>query len=112
MDVVLWGTSLKQKDVQLLSQRDCTHSSYMNASNLEKPVFFKNLKVFAKLLGLETVEDVLPVDDSPQKNLLKNVHSAVHPQPGPVMMKIGSSPYSCNRGWKIYLDQVKLLQTM
>ena len=37
----------------------------MDASNLEKLVFLKNLKVYAKLLGLETVEGVLLVDDGP-----------------------------------------------
>ena len=79
MDAILWGTSLKQKDVQVLSQRDCTLSSYVDASNPEKPIFLKNLKVFAKLLGLETIEDVLLVDDGPKKNLLNDVHSAVHP---------------------------------
>ena len=36
----------------------------MDASNPEKLVFLKNLNVFSKLLGLETVEDVLLVDDS------------------------------------------------
>ena len=51
----------------------------MDASNPEKPVFLKNLKVYAKMLGLETVEDVLLVDDGPQKNLLNNIHSVVHP---------------------------------
>ena len=39
--------------------------------------------MFAKLLGLETVEDVLLVNDSPLKNppmiVLNNVHSVVHP---------------------------------
>ena len=79
MDAVLQFTSLKQKDVQVLSQRDCTLSSYVDASNPEKPVFLKNLKMYAKLLGLETVEDVLLVDDGPEKNLLNNVHNAVHP---------------------------------
>ena len=79
VDAILHSTSLKQKNVQVLSQRDCTHSSYMDASNLEKLVFLKNLNVFAKLLGLETVEDVLLVDNSPQKNLLNDVHSVVHP---------------------------------
>ena len=78
VDVVLQDTSLKQKDVQVLSQRDCTLSSYVDASNPEKLVFLKNLKVFAKLLGLETVEDVLVVDDGPEKNLLNDVHSSVH----------------------------------
>ena len=79
MDAIFRGTSLKQKDVQVLSQRDCTLSLYVDASNPEKPVFLKNLKVFAKLLGLETVEDVLLVDDSAQKNLLNDVHRVVHP---------------------------------
>ena len=79
MDVVLQGTSLKQKDVQVLSQKDCTLSSYVDASNPEKPIFLKNLKVYAKLLGLETIEDVLLVDDGPERNLLKNVHCNVHP---------------------------------
>ena len=51
----------------------------MDASNPEKPVFLKNLKVYAKFLGLETVEDVLLVDDGPEKNLINDVHSAVHP---------------------------------
>ena len=51
----------------------------MELSNLHKPFFLKNLSIFTKLLGLETVEDVLLVDDSSQKNLLNNVHSAVHP---------------------------------
>ena len=92
--------------MQVLSERDCTLSSYMDASNPEKLVFLKNLKVYAKLLGLEAVEDVLLVDDGPEKNLLNDVHSAVHPQPGLVMMKIDSSPYSCNRGWRVYSDQV------
>ena len=40
----------------------------------------KNLhKVYAKLLGLETIEDVLLVDDGLEKNLFNNVHSALHP---------------------------------
>ena len=51
----------------------------MDASNPEKPIFLKNLKVYAKLLGLETIEDVLLVDDGPEKNLLNDVHSVVHP---------------------------------
>ena len=54
-------------------------SLYVDALNPEKPVFLKNLKVYAKLLGLETVKDVLLVDDGPQKNFLNNVHSTVHP---------------------------------
>ena len=65
--------------MQVLSQRDCTLSSYVDTSNPEKPVFLKNLKVYAKLLGLETVEDVLLVDDGLEKNLLNDVHSALHP---------------------------------
>ena len=65
--------------MQVLSQRDCTLSSYVDASNPEKPIFLKNLKVYTKLLGLETVEDVLLVDDGPEKNLLNDVHSAVTP---------------------------------
>ena len=79
VDAILQFTSLKREDVQVLSQRDCTLSSYMDALNPEKPVFLKNLKVYAKLLGLETVEDVLLMDDGPEKNLLNDVHSAVHP---------------------------------
>ena len=51
----------------------------MDTSNPEKPVFLKNLKVYTKMLGLETVEDVLLVDDGPQKNLLNDVHSTIHP---------------------------------
>ena len=65
--------------MQVLSQRDCTLSSYVDASNPEKSVFLKSLKVYAMLLGLETVEDVLLVDDGPKKNLLNDVHSVVHP---------------------------------
>ena len=65
--------------MQVLSQRDCTLSSYVDASNSEKPIFLKNPKVYAKLLGLETVEDVLLVDDGPEKNLFNDVHSVVHP---------------------------------
>ena len=79
VDAVLQGTSLKQKDVQVLSQRDCTLFSYVDASNQEKLIFLKNLKVFVKLLGLEIVKDVLLVNDGPEKNLLNDVHSAVHP---------------------------------
>ena len=62
----------------VLSQSNCTCSSYVDASYLQKLVYLKNLNVFAKLLGLETVEDILLVDDSLQKNLLNDVHSAVH----------------------------------
>ena len=79
VDAVLQFTSLKQEDVQVLSQWHCTLSSYVDTSNVEKPVFLKNLKMYAKMLGLETVEDVLLVDDGPQKNLLNDVHSAIHP---------------------------------
>ena len=79
VDDVFQFTSLKREDVQVLSQRHCTLSSYVDASNPEKPIFLKNHKVYAKLLGLETVEDVLLVDDGPRKNLLNDVHSAVHP---------------------------------
>ena len=79
VDAVLQFTSLKRQDVQVLSQRHCILTSYVDASNPEKPVFLKNLEVYAKMLGLETVEDVLLVDDGPEKNLLNDVHSAVHP---------------------------------
>ena len=79
VDAVLQFTSLKQEVVEVLSQRHCTLSSYVDASDLEKPIFLKNLKVYAKMLGLETVEDVLLVDNGPEKNLLNNVHSAIHP---------------------------------
>ena len=79
VDAVLEFTSLKRQDVQVLSQRHCTLTSYVDESNPEKPVFLKNLEVYAKMLGLETVEDVLLVDDGPQKNLLNDVHSAIHP---------------------------------
>ena len=65
--------------MQILSQRHCTLSSYVDASNPEKLVFLKNLKVYAKMLVLEIVEDVLLVDDGPHKNLLNDVHSAIHP---------------------------------
>ena len=79
VDAVLHFTSLKRQDVQVLSQRHCTLTSYVDASNSEKPVFLKNLEVYAKMLELETIEDVLLVDDGPQKNLLNDVHSAIHP---------------------------------
>ena len=79
VDAVLQFTSLKRQDVQVLSQCHCTLTSYVDTSNPEKPVFLKNLEVYAKMLGLETVEDVLLVDDGPQKNLLNDVHSVVHP---------------------------------
>ena len=49
--------------MQVLSQQHCTLSSYVDASNPEKPVFLKNLKVYTKMLGLEIVEDVLLVDN-------------------------------------------------
>ena len=65
MDTVLQFTSLKQQDLQVLSQHHCTLTSYVDASNPEKPVFLKNLEVYAKMLGLETIEDVLLVDDGP-----------------------------------------------
>ena len=79
VDVVLQFTSLNREDVRVLSQRHCTLTSYVDASNPKKPIFLKNLEVYAKMLGLETVEDVLLVDDGPQKNLLNDVHSAIHP---------------------------------
>ena len=79
VDVVFQFTSLNREDVQVLSQCHCTLTSYVDASNPEKSVFLKNLEVYAKMLGLETVEDVLLVDDGPQKNLLNDVHSAVQP---------------------------------
>ena len=84
----------------------------MDASNPEKPVFLKNLEVYAKMLGLETTEDVLLVDNGPQKNLLNDVHSAIQPRPGPVMMMIGSSPLSFNPGWRVFSDQVYSSQSM
>ena len=65
--------------MQVLSQSDCTRSSYVGSSNPQNPIFLKNLNMFAKLLGLETIEDVLLLDDSAQKNLLNDVHSVVHP---------------------------------
>ena len=45
IDVVLEDTSLKQEGVQVLSQSDCTHSSYVESSNPHKPFFLKNLNV-------------------------------------------------------------------
>ena len=62
VDAALQFTSLKREDVQVLSQHHCTLSSYVDASNPEKPLFLKNLELYAKMLGLETVEDVLLVD--------------------------------------------------
>jgi hypothetical protein len=79
LPVVLQGTSFKLPDVQVLSQNNCTRSSYVESSKPDKPFFLKDLRVFAKLLVLESVEEVLLVDDSPQKNLLNDPHNAVHP---------------------------------
>ena len=79
VDTIFQFTSLNREDVQVLSQCHCTLNSYVDASNPEKPVFLKNLEVCAKMLGLETVEDILLVDDGPQKNLLNDVHSTIHP---------------------------------
>ncbi|KAG0572658.1 hypothetical protein KC19_VG114400 [Ceratodon purpureus] len=79
LHVVLQGTSLQLPDVQVLSQNDCIRLSYVESSKPDKPFCLKDLRVFAKLLVLESVEEVLLVDDSPQKNLLNDPHNAVHP---------------------------------
>ena len=78
VDVVFDSTSFKQKDVKVLSQSFCTCLSHVDSSNLDKPFFLKNLFEVAKLMRLETVEDVLLANDSPKENLLNDVHSVVH----------------------------------
>ena len=79
VDALLEDNFFKQKDVKVLSQSNCTHSLYIDSSYPSKLCFLKNLFQFAKLLRLEIVENVLLVDDSPQKNLLNDVHSIIHP---------------------------------
>ena len=79
VDAILEGNCFMWKDEKFLSQSECTRLSYVNFSNPLKVCFLKNLSWFAKFLRLEAVEDVLLVDDSPQKNFLNDVYSSVLP---------------------------------
>ena len=108
VNVVFEGTSFKRKDVKVLSQSDCTRLSYVNSSNPHKPFFLKNLFEVINLLRLETVKDVLLVDDSPQKTSSTMFIALFTLRLDLVMIEIGSSPCTCNRGWRIYLDQLRL----
>lgn len=80
LDNLLASASFKAKDVTLLSQEECTMSSYRDPANPDKPFFLKDLKTLAKLLELNSLDAVVLVDDSPLKNLMNDRHSAIFPR--------------------------------
>jgi hypothetical protein len=78
LKVVLHGASFTRNDITILTQNACSQSAYRDPENLEKPIFLKNLDVYANIVKLQNTEDVLLVDDSPMKNLLNDSYNAVH----------------------------------
>ena len=79
-DYLLFPTSFKAKDVTILSQEECVISSYRDPKNLNKPFFLKDLIMLAKILKLDSFDDIVLVDDNPLKNLTNNRYSAVFPE--------------------------------
>jgi hypothetical protein len=79
LKVVLHSASFTRNDITILTQSACSQSAYRDPKNPEKPIFLKNLDVYANIVKLQNNEDVLLVDNSPMKNLLNDSYSAVHP---------------------------------
>jgi hypothetical protein len=79
LGVVLQGTSIKRSDVLVLTQGDCDKSSHINPENPKKPFFLKDLTKFCEFAKLDSIDNVLLVDDTPLKNLMNEAYSAVYP---------------------------------
>ena len=76
----LSSASFKAKDVTVLTQEECTRSTYTDPRRREKPYFLKDLKYFVRLLRLGTTENVLLVDDDPLRNLCNDGFNGIFPR--------------------------------
>jgi hypothetical protein len=76
---VLSSTTFGPTRVTFISQFSCTPSSFRDPDEPNKPIFLKDLTTLVEMGEVKSVQDVLLVDDSPVKNLLNDVNSAVHP---------------------------------
>jgi hypothetical protein len=75
----LHSASFTRNDITVLIQSACSQSAYKDPKNHEKPIFLKNLDVYANIMKLQNTKDVLLVEDSSLKNLLSDSYSAIHP---------------------------------
>jgi hypothetical protein len=76
----LVSASFKAKGVRVLTQDDCTLSTYRDPRRPEKPYFLKDLKHFIRLTRVGALENVLLVDDDPLRNLTNDPFNAIFPR--------------------------------
>lgn len=81
LDDLLADCCFGRRDVLCLAQGTCTKSTYRAPTAPEKPFFLKEIETFARLASLSSLENILLIDDSPEKNLRNDPHSAVFPEP-------------------------------
>ena len=79
LKVVFHTASFTRNDITILTQSACSQLAYRDPKNPEKPIFLKNLDVYANIMKLQNIEDVLLVNDSSIKNLLNDSYSTIHP---------------------------------
>ena len=77
LSVLLRGASFHKKDIFVLYQEDTVESHFIWVSKPDKPYMLKNLIVVVNLLGGEgfRANDILLIDDSPEKNLLNDPYN-------------------------------------
>lgn len=80
LDILFVGCSFSRREVICLAQCACTKSMYKASTTPNKPVFLKDLTTFAHVASLSSFENILLIDDNPQKNLLNDLHNDVFPQ--------------------------------
>jgi len=109
---VFESTSFGFGNVIALSQETCIELLCKNPVNPDNPYFLKDLSYFSHLTKLASIEDVLLIDDSLEKNLLNNCHNVIHPQSCSSNMRdhffiMVLKPWLCG-----FLIQTKLLRFM
>jgi len=75
---VLSSTNFGPIKVTYISQFSCTPSSYKDPTDPNKPIFLKDLTTLVEMDEVNSIENVLLVDDNLVKNLLNDVYSTVH----------------------------------
>lgn len=70
---VLLHTTFGPLEVTFLSQGAFTISSYRNPAKLDKSIFLKDLTTMVDMTRLNSIENVLLVDDNIVKNLFESL---------------------------------------
>lgn len=81
LKVAFGGSGIDIAELEVMSQSDVTESSFPRpGNNIEKKYMLKDLKKVRNFLDHVDLDLTLLIDDSPEKNLLNDEFSAIHPE--------------------------------